>query len=234
MGALHVLSGGAARGLIARLREDFRQHTGRTIEARFGAVGVMRDRLLAGEACDVLILTQALIEELVVAGRVLPDSARALGLVRTGVAVKTGEPVPCLETPGALKDALLAARAIYFADPAKTRAGTHLMQVFQRLGLMPELAPKLRFFNNGSAALQTLSDADVAEARGVLVCTHMTEILATPGVLCAGVLPKSFELATIYTAAITVRSEQPQAARALIEMLAAPEAAANRRADGFE
>lgn len=234
MGALHVLSGGAARGLIAKLREDFHQQAGRVVEARFGAVGLMRDRLLAGEACDVLILTQALIEELVVAGRVLPGSARSLGLVRTGVAVKAGEPVPCLETPEAFKDALLAARAIYFADPAKTRAGTHLMQVFQRLGLMPELAPKLRFFNNGSAALQTLNDADAAEVRGVLVCTHMTEILTTPGVLCAGVLPKSFELATIYTAAITARSEQPQAARLLIDMLAAPEAAADRRAGGFE
>lgn len=234
MGALHVLSGGAARGLIAKLREDFQRQTGRTIEARFGAVGLMRDRLLAGEACDVLILTQALIEELVVAGRVLPDSARALGLVRTGVAVRSGEPVPCVETPQALKAALLAARAVYFADPAKTRAGTHLMQVVQRLGLMPELASKLRFFANGSTALQTLCEAEPADARGVLVCTHMTEILATPGVQCAGVLPKSFELATVYIAAITARSEQALAARVLIDMLATPEAAAQRRADGFE
>lgn len=234
MGALHVLSGGAARGLIARLREDFHRHTGRVIEARFGAVGLMRDRLLAGEACDVLILTQALIEELVVAGRVLPGSARALGLVRTGVAVRAGGPAPRVETPENLQAALRAASAVYFADPAKTRAGAHLMQVIQRLGLMPELAPKLRFFNNGSAALQTLSEVDESDARGVLVCTHMTEILATPGVLCAGLLPKGFELATLYTAAITARSDQPQAARALIDMLAAPEAAAGRRADGFE
>ncbi len=231
MGALHVLSGGAARGLIAKLRDDFHQHTGRTIDARFGAVGLMRDRLLSGEACDVLILTQPLIEELSVAGRVVPDSPRALGLVRTGVAVKAGESVPCVETPEAFKTALLAARGIYFADPYKTRAGAHLMQVIQRLGLMPDLTRTLRFFPNGSAALQALVET---EEHGVLVCTHMTEILSTPGAQCAGLLPKSFELATIYTAAITARSEQPQTARVLIDMLAAPDAAAARRAGGFE
>jgi molybdate transport system substrate-binding protein len=234
MGVLHVLSGGAARGLIARLREDFHQQTGRTIEARFGAVGVMRDRLLSGEACDVLILTQSLIEELVVANRVLPESARAIGLVRTGVAVRAGNPVPCVETPERFKAALQSARAIYFADPLKTRAGTHLMQVIQRLGLTHELMSRLRFFGNGTAALQALCEADEAEARDVLVCTHMTEILATPGVQCAGLLPKSFELTTVYTAAITTRCEQALAARVLIDLLAASETAASRRAEGFE
>jgi molybdate transport system substrate-binding protein len=234
MGELHVLSGGAARGLIAKLHDDFHHQTGRVIDARFGAVGFMRDQLLSGAACDVLILTQPLMEELAMAGRVLPSSPRALGTVRTGVAVRAGEPLPAVDTPEAFKSALLAARGIYFADPYKTRAGAHLNDVIHRLGLAGSLTRTLRHFPNGSEALRALAEADAAEARGVLVCTHMTEILTTPGVRCAGLLPKAFELATSYIVGITARSEQPQHARVLIDLLAAPAGIELRRAGGFE
>ena len=47
----------------------------------------MRDRLLAGEPADLVILTKALIAELAAGGRVLADSCVDLGRVRTGVAI---------------------------------------------------------------------------------------------------------------------------------------------------
>ena len=63
-GQLHLLSGGAAQGLVAQLQDRFAAESDLRIHATFGAVGVMRDKLLAGEPCDVVILTQALIEQL--------------------------------------------------------------------------------------------------------------------------------------------------------------------------
>ena len=61
---LKILSGGAAQGLVAALGPQFKAETGCDIDGTFGAVGAMRDRLLAGAPADVLILTSALIAEL--------------------------------------------------------------------------------------------------------------------------------------------------------------------------
>ncbi len=231
MSSLHILSGGAAQGLVNQLRGKIYNETGRAVEGQFGAVGLMRDKLLAGEPCDVLILTQTLIEELTVAGRVQAGSARPLGLVKTGVAVKTGEPAPRVDSADSLKAALLAARGIYFPDPVRATAGIHFMNVLKKLGIAEQVARALRPFPNGATAMKELA---AASGPGLIGCTQVTEILYTPGVQLVSVLPREFELTTVYTAAVAAKAEQPQAARMMIELLASPAAAELRRSGGFE
>lgn len=231
MSSVHILSGGAAQGLVQQLRGTFYNETGRAIEGHFGAVSLMRDKLLAGEPCDVLILTEPLIDELTVAGRVQPGSVRALGRVRTGLAVRAGDTPLAVDTPEALKAALLAAQGIYCPDLHKATAGIHLMGVLQRLGLAQTLQSRLRPCASGTAAMHELA---AASGSGLIGCAQVTEIRSTPGVQFAGVLPKEFESATFYAAAIASRAEQPQAARLLIDMLAAPDTVPLRRAGGFE
>ena len=231
MSSLHILSGGAAQGLVHQLRGVIYNETGRAVEGQFGAVGLMRDQLLAGAPCDVLILTQALIDELSAAGHVQPGSAVPLGVVRTGVAVKSGEPQPAVDTADALRAALTAARGIYFPDPVKATAGIHLMNVLRQLGIAGLVAGALRPYPNGAAAMLALAGATEA---GLIGCTQVTEILYTPGVQLVGALPREFELATVYTAAVATKAEQPQAARMMIELLAGPAAAQMRRSGGFE
>src|SRR4051812_8293032 len=101
MGAVKIFSGGAAQALVGRTAPD--------VQGTFGAVGFMRDKLLAGEPCDVVILTQALIDELTKQGHVVAGSARALGVVKTGIAVRRGDALPDVSTASALRDALLHA-----------------------------------------------------------------------------------------------------------------------------
>lgn len=231
MSSLHILSGGAAQGLVNALRGKIYNETGRSVEGHFGAVGLMRDKLLGGEPCDVLILTEALITQLTASGQVEPGSARPLGVVKTGVAVKTGAAHPQVETPEALKAALRAASGIYFPDPQKATAGIHFMNVLKKLGLEDELASRLLVFPNGATAMGEMARATDPNVIG---CTQVTEILYTPGVELAALLPKEFELATVYVAALAVKAEQPQAARLLIDLLAGPGAADLRRSGGFE
>lgn len=233
MGALHILGGTAAQGLIQQLSDSFQDSTGNVIEGDFGAVGFMRDKLLTGAPCDVLILTQSLIEELTVAGRVMPGTARALGLVRAGLAVSSDELPPAVDAPDAFKDALLAARGIHIPDPIKTVVGEHFMSVLNRLGLARQLAPMVHVHASGQAAVEAMAMA-MAEEPGHLACAQVSEILDTPGAQLAGLLPKSYELNILYTAAVAARTQQPQAARYLIDLLAAPSAAELRRAGGFE
>ncbi|NMM05581.1 substrate-binding domain-containing protein [Polaromonas sp.] len=233
MKLLHLLSGGAAQGLVTQLEDRFEAKSGCGIDASFGAVGMMKDSLLAGAPCDVLILTEALIGQLTVSGELVAGSAQALGVVKTGVAVRAGEPAPDVGSPAALKAALQSARGIYFPDPLKATAGIHFMRVLKQLGLDTELAGRLRPFPNGATAMRALAEAAEKEP-GLLGCTQITEILNTPGVQLIAPLPKEFELATVYTAALCTRATQPQAARELIALLASADAAALRRVCGFD
>jgi molybdate transport system substrate-binding protein len=226
-----LLSGGAAQGLVRELQDRFLADSGYLVEGSFGAVGAMRDKLLAGEPCDVVILTQALVEQLIAAGHVVAGSERPLGVVKTGVAVKAGEPVPGVATASALKAALLAARGIYFPDPVKATAGIHFMKVLTLLGIEQQLASRLRPFPNGAKAMREMSQATEG---GLIGCTQVTEILYAPGVQLAGPLPPEFELATVYTAALCTAAQESKAAADLIRLLAGPEAAAVRSAGGFE
>jgi molybdate transport system substrate-binding protein len=228
---IRLLSGGAAQGLVRQLQDRFLAESGYQVEGNFGAVGAMRDKLLAGEPCDLVILTQALVEQLIASGHVVASSQKPLGVVKTGVAVKAGETAPDVATAVALKAALLAARGIYFPDPVKATAGIHFMKVLQALGIDQEIAGRLRPFPNGATAMREMSHAGET---GLIGCTQVTEILYTPGVQLVGLLPSEFELATVYTAAVCSAAQEPQAAADLIGLLGSPEAAAIRSAGGFE
>jgi tripartite-type tricarboxylate transporter receptor subunit TctC len=63
---------------------------------------------------------------------------------------------------------------------------------------------------------------------------HLAGLMAPPGVDLVATLPKAFELATVYTAAVCTASPNAQAASELIALLAGPDNAATRLACGFE
>ncbi|MEO6928322.1 MAG: substrate-binding domain-containing protein, partial [Casimicrobiaceae bacterium] len=185
--ALRIFSGGAARGLVDALRETFTAQAGSAIEGSFGAVGAMKERLLADAPCDVVILTAALIEELTLGARLVQGTARPLGRVRTGIAVRADDALPRVAERASLADALCAAGAIYLPDPQRATAGIHFAAVLRKLGIDSEVAARLRPFPNGAAAMAALAQAQEPHAIG---CTQVTEILYTPGVVLAGTLPR--------------------------------------------
>lgn len=229
MAVLNLLSGGAAQALVAGLSDDFKRSHSVDVQGTFGAVGAMRDKLLAGEPCDVLVLTQALIDQLAAQGHVQGTSARPLGAVFTGVAVRSGEAVPDVSTPDALKAALAAAPAIYFPDPEKATAGIHFRKVLEALDLK-DTQPRWRTFPNGATAMREMATGGPLGAIG---CTQVTEILYAGGVELVGLLPKAFELATVYTAAVCTKSADAALASAFISLLSGSGAAALRDRCGF-
>ena len=125
---LILLSGGAAEGLLAHLRQEFQSSTGCAIAGTFGAVGAMREKLLAGAPADLILLTSPLIAELTRSGHVRWGSAVDIGVVHTGLAVRAGDPAPPIGDAQALASALLAADAIHFPDPKLATAGIHFVR----------------------------------------------------------------------------------------------------------
>jgi molybdate transport system substrate-binding protein len=231
MKALKLLSGGAAQGLVAQLRDRVSKEIGCTIEGTFGAVGAMRDKLLAGEPCDVIILTQALVDQLAASAQVAGASQQAVGVVKTGIAVKKGESAPPVGDAQSLRAALLAARGVYMPDPVKATAGIHFMKVLKALGIDAQLGERLRAYPNGATAMREMAQSPES---GLVGCTQVTEILYAPGVQLVDLLPREFELATVYTAAVCIRAEDPLAALEFVRMLGGADAAPLRKAGGFE
>ena len=228
---LYLLSGGAAQGLVSHLQASFKAQHLCSISGTFSAVGVMKAALLAGAPCDVIILTDVLIAQLMASGHLLPGSAKNVGVVKTGVAVKSGDKTVDVSTPEKLKATLQAAKGIYFPDPIKATAGIHVMKVLKALDLDLELAHKLHPHANGATAMKAMAEA---EANGFVGCTQITEIVYTQGVDLVAPLPKEFELATTYTAAVCATSTQPESAAALITLMASTDTAALRLTCGFE
>ena len=157
MSVVHVLSGGAAAAVVKGVQAQFERETGATVSATFSAVGQMRDQLLAGAPCDLVILTRPLVAQLVASGHVAAGSERSLGLVRTGVAVRAGTKHPAIGNRAELAAAFRAAREIYHPDPEKATAGIHFMNVMKALGLDRELAAALRPFPNGATAMAAMA-----------------------------------------------------------------------------
>jgi len=228
---MHVLSGGAAAAVVQGVQAEFEKITGSRIEGTFSAVGMMRDKLLAGAPCDVIILTKPLIEQLITSGHVVPGSARSLGLVKTGVAVRSGTTHPKVQTCDELHAAMSAAQGIYFPDPDKATAGIHFMNVLKALGLNDSLESRFRVFPNGATAMAAMAQS---QETGLIGCTQVTEINYTQGVDLVAVLPTEFELSTDYTLGVCTGAQVPEQAQILAQLLAGPASADVRKQGGFE
>jgi molybdate transport system substrate-binding protein len=228
---LNILSGGAAQSVVTALAGEFRSTTGYELICTFSAVGAMKAKLLAGAPADLVILTRAQIAELAAGGHVLTDSCADLGRVRTGIAVRAGDPLPDIASAGALRSALLAAESIFVPDPHKATAGRHFAAVLAALDIHAEVEPRLKTYPNGATAMRELAQA---KDRCPIGCTQVTEINHTPGVVLAGLLPREFDLATVYSVGLCAGTTRDAAARRFIKVLTGEASRALRIHAGFE
>jgi molybdate transport system substrate-binding protein len=228
---LRLLSAGAAQGLIEALAPRFLSLTGVAIRSTFGAVGAIREKLLAGDRCDVLILTEAMIDQLSATGHVVAATRAALGRVRTGIGVRTSDALPDITSRTALERSLRAATDIFLPDPQRATAGIHFARVLNQLGIYDDVAPRLRPYPNGAAAMRALAHSSGSIPIG---CTQVSEINHTEGVTLVGPLPKEFELSTVYSIAVCSAAQQPDVAQRLAQWLCGAEATEARGKAGFE
>lgn len=230
MSSLNILSGGAAQGLVASLAPQFRELTGFDIAGEFGAVGAMAEKLRGGTPADIVILTAAIVAKLAEENLVVPTSIADIGLVETALAVRSGDPRVTVKDAAALRDAFLAADAIFVPDTTASTAGIHVAKVLGQLGIADAVAARLKIYPNGATAMRHLAASDAVRPIG---CTQSTEIIGTPGVALSGSLPPGCELATTYTAAVTMRAVQAKQAQSLIGLLTGADQDKLRERAGF-
>lgn len=231
MATLRILSAGAAQAVMEQIIEAFKRDTGNQVVAEFSAVGAMKARVVSGEAVDVIVLTRALIDELVASGHVDAASVRDLGKVGTGVAVRAGTALPDVSSVEALRGNLLAASRIVFPDPAVATAGKVVMKLLEGLGVSAEVKDRLQFFPNGYAAMKWLAQSGGTMEIGM---TQVSEILANKGVAYVGPFPDAYQMKATYTAAQAARAGEPDLARDFLARLTASSFRPRLQAAGYE
>ena len=230
MTALRILSGGAAQGLVASLAPKFKERTGFDIEGEFGAVGAMADKLRKGTPADMVVLTAAIIAKLAEENRIVAASIADIGRVETAIAVRAGDPPVAIADAATLRDALLAADAIFVPDIVASTAGIHVAKLLRQLGIADDVAARLKIFPNGATAMRCLAESDALRPIG---CTQWTEIISTPGVVLSGPLPPGYALSTMYTAAVTRHGANARQAQSRIDLLVGPDQREAREHAGF-
>ncbi len=230
MSALNILSGGAAQGLVRSLAPKFKALTGLDVTGEFGAVGAMADKLRNGTPADIIILTAALVARLADEQRVASSSISDIGVVETALAVRSTDPQVRATDAATLRDAFVAADAIFVPDTKVSTAGIHVAKVLSQLGIADEVASRLKIFPNGATAMRNLAASDAARPLG---CTQSTEIISTEGVVLSGSLPRECQLATTYTAAVTTQATHAHQAQGLIDLLVGADQQELRTRAGF-
>jgi molybdate transport system substrate-binding protein len=194
-------------------------------------VGALRDRVLAGEPADVLIVTPAIITTLEAQQVVRADSRVDLGRVGGGLAVRVGDPLPAISTPDELTQALLDADEVYYADPAVATAGAALMRIVDMLGIGDQVRAKGHVASGGREAMQNMTQSTAAR---VLGATQISEIKAVPETVLVGEYPAPYQVKTTYSAIILQRTERLDDAIQLTEFFEGEDFQARLAQSGFE
>jgi len=226
---LKVLTAGAFKEILLALVPGFERATGHKVVLDNATAGVLTKRIDSGEAFDLAVLGPSAIDELIAKGKIAAGTRVMLARVGIGVVVKAGAPKPAIATVDDFKAALLAAKSVAYIDPAAGgSSGIYVAKLLQQLGIADTVNAKAKLIQGGAVATH------VADGEAALGLHQISEILPIPGVTLVGPLPAAIQNYTVYAAGIAAAAPQPATARALIDRLAGPEAAAVLQAKGME
>jgi molybdate transport system substrate-binding protein len=221
---IKMLASNAVRDAYTELLPVFEKATGHNVLVEWGGTPDIVRRVAAGEALDIVVIPASRVDELVARGKAVEriDVARSF----IGVAAKASPPLPVVTTTADLRQTLLTVRTIVLSSGP---SGEYMRALFERLGVSGNIKQKILQLASGLS----VGDA-IAEGRGDLGFTQISELLAVKGIAYLGPLPAEVQSVTIFSAGLLEPRESSQAARALVRFLAGPDAASALRKHGLE
>ena len=226
---IKVLTAGAYKQVVLALLPDFEKQTGHKVTVDNGTTGQLKKRIEGGEAFDLLVITPAVVIELIASGKLVAGSQVKLASVGVGVVVKEGAQKPDISTVDKFKQALLAAKSVAYIDPASGgSSGIYIDKLLVKLGIADQIRPKAKLKKGGHVADLIVS----GEAE--LGIHQISEIVEVKGAALVGPLPKEIQNTTTYAAGLSTSAKDKDATKELIEYLSGPDAAAVLKAKGME
>jgi molybdate transport system substrate-binding protein len=223
---LKVVAPNAVKETVAEIAVSFEKATGHKVIFSWGGSEAIAKRVSEGEVFDVVITTAQGVDRLVADGKLVAGTRTDFSRSAVAAAVRAGLPRPDISTVDGLRKALLAADSIAISSGA---SGRYLEQLFQRIGVADQIKQKIKQPPSGAqiADLIARGDADLG-------FQQVTELVHAKGVDYLGPLPAEVQNYTVWAAGLHASAPQPDAARAFMRALAAPDAAAAIRRTGME
>jgi molybdate transport system substrate-binding protein len=217
------LSSMATRHILADLAGDYQARHGTRVEIR-SMGGVEAAKLArANEATDIVVLASKVMGVLEAEGHLVKGGTRDFARSEIGVAVRAGSVLPGIVDEPAVKQAMLDAQKIcYSTGPS----GDHLKALCEKWGVAPErvlIAPP----GVPVATLVANGDADLG-------FQQLSELIGQPGIEVVGPLPPDIQAVTVFSAGVSMRSQEPEGARAFVAYLASVETEDAKRRYGMK
>jgi molybdate transport system substrate-binding protein len=221
---IRVLSTLAVMGAMRDIAQRFEAETGTKVTAEFAPTVALLERLRAGEAADVAILTAQGIDDLTLDGVIRAGSRTDVAISFVGVAVKAGTPKPDIATVEAFTGSLLAARSVAYSRIGAS--GLFFAGLIERLGIAAEVNARATIVASGFTAERLgTGEADIA-------IQQISELLVVPGIEVVGPLPPDVQASAMFSAGILTTSSQN--AEPFLRFLASPAIAPILRKAGLE
>jgi len=223
---VHVLISAGFYGVYSELGPAFERATGHhLVTTRGPSMGdspeAIPTRLARGETADVVILDGGIADELGKTGLVRADSKVNLARSLIGMVVRAGATKPDIGSVEAFRNTLLAATSIAYSDSG---SGTYLStKLFPKLGIADQIAGKVRKVR-GPPSGEPVA-AVVARGEAEIGFQQVSELIHVPGIYFVGTIPAEVQPEIFFAGALTSTVQQPEAATALIRLLASQEAA---------
>ena len=226
-----VLSAVAMRPALDDLAPQFERATGHRLTIIYEVAGELRKRIESGEAGDVAILPRPWFEPLLTQRKITAEGQMIIARTTIGLSVRAGRIKPDISSVGAIRQLLLAAESVVYADPARgASSGVHFVLVLEKLGIVEEMRPKTILVPGAGAA------EVVARGEAQVAVSQTQDLIRVAGADYVGPLPPELQNTTdfVYSAGVLTSAIEPDAAKALIKFLSGPEAARVIKEKGME
>jgi molybdate transport system substrate-binding protein len=222
---INVVAGGSLVPLFRELGPQFEKASGHKLAIHFDSTPSIIARVASGTPFDAVVVPIDVFKDAGAKARMAPGTTVDIARVGYGVIVRAGAPKPDISTPDALKQALLAAPSIAFV-PASA-AGAYVTSVFERLGIDKKMQAKTKPESAPVKIAPAVARGDAA------LGVFLMNVLVAPGVELVGPFPAELQQELVFTAAVATDSKVADAAKALIDYLRTPAAAAAIKAAGM-
>ncbi len=204
----------------------FEKASGHKVVTIWGGVNDVARRVGAGETADLVLLPAAQIEDLLKQGKLVAGSRVDIAKSGVGVAIRAGAPKIDIGSAEGLRKALLAAKSIaYSAGPS----GIHIAGLIQKWGIAGEVKSKIVPASTGTPIGEVVARGDAE-----IGFQQVSELLSVKGIDYLGPLPAEIQEITVFAAGLHKAAAAPDAAKALVKFLTAPEAVPVIRKTGME
>jgi molybdate transport system substrate-binding protein len=225
--ALHVVASVGVRPAMTVILPQVEKSIGRPVTMEYDASKVLKDKILAGEAFDAVILTAPDVDTLIQQGKIAANTRADFCRTGIGIGIRAGAPKLDISTPEALKRTVLKAKSI--ALNPNGASTLYFKKALTQLGIEATVEPK--FF------IETDLDrfpVDITESKAEMLVALASEIMSLKGIDYAGPLPGDLQTYVNFVTGVSANTPNTDAGKMFVKSITSPANAPLLKAKGLE